>query len=71
MLKPSFFALVFSGLSIGIALILFSINYEKINVETIIRIVLLFSIAIGIHGLLHFVYELHYGFNPLRKIAQI
>lgn len=68
-IKPSFFALVFSGLSIGIALILFAMNYEKITPETIIRIVLLFSIAIGIHGLLHFVYELHYGFNPLTKIA--
>ncbi len=68
-IKPSFFALVFSGLSIGIALILFAMNYEKINPQTIIRIILLFSIAIGIHGLLHFVYELHYGFNPLTKIA--
>lgn len=68
-IKPSFFALVFSGLSIGIALILFALSYEKISSETIIRIILLFSIAVGIHGLLHFVYELHYGFNPLTKIA--
>lgn len=65
-LNPSFFALMFSGITIGIALILFAINYEKINLDTVLLIVLLLSIAIGIHGLLHFMYEVKYGFNPLK-----
>jgi len=61
LLKPSFFALIFSGLTIGIALILLFMYNKQVNATTI----LLLSIAIAAHGMLHFVYERYYGFNPL------
>jgi len=65
LLKPSFFALIFSGLTIGIALILLYINYKnQVNATSI----LLLSIAIAAHGMLHFLYEHYYGFNPLVRV---
>lgn len=68
-LRPSFFALVLGGLTIGLSLILFMLSAEKLNMSQVTQMVLLFSIAFSLHGLLHFVYELHYNLNPLAKIA--
>ena len=62
---PSFFALGFSGIVLAIALILFAMNADKMNIGKIVEIVVLISVAIGIHGLLHFLYETRYQFNPL------
>lgn len=67
--RPSFFALILSGLTIGIALILFIISSETLNMSQVCQMILLFSIAISLHGLLHFMYEHHYRFNPLAKMA--
>lgn len=62
---PSFFALGFSGIVLAIALVLFAMNADKMNIGKIVEIVVLISVAIGIHGLLHFLYETRYQFNPL------
>jgi hypothetical protein len=67
--RPSFFALILSGLTIGIALILFIISSETLNMSQVCQMILLFSIAISLHGLLHFMYEHHFRFNPLAKMA--
>jgi hypothetical protein len=64
-MHPSFFALVFGGLTIAIALILLLLKKST----AIITITLLFSIAISGHGMLHHIYERYYEFNPLEKIA--
>lgn len=68
-LRPSFLALVLGGLTIGLAVVLFILSAEKLNMSQVTQMVLLFSIAFSLHGLLHFVYELHYKMNPLAKIA--
>lgn len=62
---PSFFALIFSGITIGIALILVILKQPL----TYVGITLLFSIAIGGHGMLHHVYERYHAFNPLQRIT--
>ena len=62
---PSFFALGFSGIVLAIALVLFAMNVDKMNIGKIVEIVVLISVAIGIHGILHFLYETRYQFNPL------
>lgn len=62
---PSFFALGFSGIVLAIALVLFAMNADKMNIGKIVEIVVLISVAIGIHGILHFLYETRYQFNPL------
>lgn len=67
--RPSFFALILSGLTLGIALVLFILSSETLNKAQVCQMVLLFSIAISLHGLLHFMYEHHYKFNPLAKMA--
>ena len=67
-LFPSFYAHIFNGILLFIGLILIALNYSKlIKIETykIIMIVLVFSIAIGIHGLSHLGLEYIYNFNPL------
>uniref|UniRef100_A0A6C0CQC0 Uncharacterized protein n=1 Tax=viral metagenome TaxID=1070528 RepID=A0A6C0CQC0_9ZZZZ len=63
---PSFFALGFSGIVLAIALILFAMNADKMKIGKIVEIIVLISLAIGIHGILHFLYETRYQFNPLK-----
>lgn len=62
---PSFIALGFSGIVLAVALILFAMNADKMNIGKMVEIVVLVSIAVGIHGILHFLYEIRYEFNPL------
>jgi hypothetical protein len=64
-MRPSFLGLVFSGMLIGIALILMlaiKVNMMKIS------IILLLSIAISVHSILHFGEEVVYGWNPIANI---
>ena len=62
---PSFFALGFSGIVLAISVILLAMNVNKMNIGKIVEIIVLISVAIGIHGILHFLYETRYQFNPL------
>lgn len=65
---PSFYAHVLNGVLLFIAVIVLYNNYSKINkIDTykIVILLLLFSIAIGIHGISHQGLEKNYNFNPL------
>lgn len=66
---PSFYAHAINGIFLLMAIILIVKNYKSIknadNYKTIIMI-LLFSIAAGVHGLSHLGLEKAYGYNPLQ-----
>jgi hypothetical protein len=68
---PSIWAHIFNGLllfiSIIIALIYFS-KLSKLNPYKKLGLILMFSIAMGIHGLSHLGLEIFYGYNPLKSI---
>lgn len=67
-LAPSFFAHLFNGLFLLMALLLLYKNYSKVNNLDFykkILLVLIFSISIGIHGLSHLGLESTYNFNPM------
>jgi len=67
-LNPSFYAHVTNALIILITLIILIKNYnlfKNINVEYILILLLLLSIAFGIHGISHLGLEKIYGYNPL------
>ncbi len=61
-LTPSFLGLAFGGILIGIALVLLLLN--KLNTRLIV-IILLLSIAVSVHSILHFGEEVVYNYNPL------
>lgn len=68
---PSIWAHVLNGIllfiSIVIAVMYFS-KLTKLEPYKKIGLFLLFSIAIGIHGLSHLGLEIIYGYNPLKSI---
>ncbi|QKF94365.1 hypothetical protein QKU48_gp0907 [Fadolivirus algeromassiliense] len=64
-MRPSFLSHALNGLTLFLAVILFAMNYNQFNTETMIKMLLFISIAIGIHGLLHHKEEIYYGWNPL------
>ena len=64
-MRPSFLSQIMNGLMLTIALVLFLVNYKQFTTEVIIKILLLMSIASGVHGLLHHQEEIYYGYNPL------
>lgn len=63
-MRPSFFGHVINGFLILIAVVLFFQNYKTISPESMIEFALLFSIAFGIHSIIHFYEEIYYDFNP-------
>jgi len=68
LLKPSLYAHVLNGLFLLFSFILLVqySNNKRENYYKILIIYLLFSIAIGIHGLSHFGLEVIYNYNPLQ-----
>lgn len=68
MIKPSFLALIFSGFLNLYALIFLINNFKNLSLQTRLITVLLFSIAISSHGILHGHIEVHNGWNPLAGI---
>ena len=67
---PSFYAHVFNGLLLLVALLCLFKNYNSIShldKYRLLVIILLFSIAIGVHGLSHLGLEKEYSYNPLLK----
>lgn len=69
--NPSFYAHVMNAVFLVIAFFLLYKNYSKItHLEPykLICVTLLFSLAIGIHGLSHLGLEKGYGYNPLSII---
>jgi hypothetical protein len=72
MFAPSIGAHVMNGLLMLLAVVLSVINYSKLQALDSFRlicIVLLFSIAIGIHGLSHLGLETTYGLNPFGRLG--
>ncbi len=70
-LLPSFYSHVINGMLLLVAFIILLQNYRTINhmdKYRLILLVLLFSIATGVHGLSHLGLEKSYGYNPLQLI---
>lgn len=69
--KASFYAYIVNGFLLLLAIILLYTNYDeikKINSLQLIKLILLFSIAIGSHSLLHLGFEYIYEWNPIDNI---
>jgi hypothetical protein len=70
-LAPSFFVHIINGIFVLVAIIILYKNYYVIkNIDNykLIIMILLFSIAIGIHGLSHLGMETVYGYYPIKVI---
>jgi hypothetical protein len=68
-LLPSLYAHVINGILLLVAFILLYKNYSSIksmDKYRLILLVLLFSIATGVHSLSHLGLEKIYGYNPLQ-----
>jgi hypothetical protein len=65
----SFYAHAINGILLLVAIIILFKNYNSIkNIDkySVIIMILLFSIAAGVHGLSHLGLEKGYGYNPLQ-----
>jgi hypothetical protein len=70
LLKPSLYAHVLNGLLLLFAFILL-LQYNKTEqYYRTLKIYLLFSIAVGVHGLSHFGLEFLYNYNSLQTLQQ-
>ena len=67
--RPSFLSMGFTGILLTVAIIVFLINYKDItgsnSTGTLLMLILLFTIAAGVHGLQHLGEQIYYNFNPL------
>ena len=71
---PSFYAHTINGLLLLISIIILYKNYSKIKVLEPYKLVILtlvFSIAVGIHGLSHLGLEKKYHYNPIKLIKNV
>jgi hypothetical protein len=71
--KPSYYALVITGLIILFVLIIFLRNFSQFKNQTNEKGILtlsLIGILIGIHGLLHLGLETVYNFNPMEILLR-
>jgi hypothetical protein len=66
-MRPSFIGHIMNGLLLFFALWMFYNNWNTIDKTNIIIIIILLSIAIGIHSILHHCEEIYYDFNPLEN----
>jgi len=64
--RPSFLAFNLQGILLAIIMLLFINNYKSLTKKELMYVLLLFSITVGIHSILHHVEEMYYGFNPLK-----
>lgn len=64
-MRPSFLSHILNGLLLLVATIMFFYNYQNLSTSYITLYVILLSIAIGIHGLLHLGQEVYFNYNPL------
>lgn len=74
-LPPSFYAHGLNGILLFVALIIIVSNYSKFTrLEAYpgrtVYLILLLSIAIGVHGISHLGLESVYGFNPINYFNQ-
>ena len=69
--NPSFYAHLLNGAFLLMAAYIALISLSSLKRADSLRLVcitLLFSIAVGVHGLSHLGLETVYGYNPLRAI---
>ncbi len=69
MLAPSFYSHVLNGILILIIIIMIIQNYStfnKLEIYKKVKLLILFSILIGIHSLSHLGLESVYQWNPLK-----
>jgi hypothetical protein len=70
--SPAFYAHVFNCLFLFAALIIFIMHYKTIAASKpydLIKMLLLFSLVAGIHGLSHLGLETVYNYNPLFNLV--
>lgn len=68
-MNPSFLALIASGLLVASTLVYAFMNFKQMDARTIVLLLVLLSVAVATHGMLHFVYEVQYKWNPLNSVA--
>jgi len=71
---PSFYLHQMNAFLILVSLFLLFTNYSKIKkIEPYQSVVLslLFSLAVGVHGLFHLGAEYIYGYNPIRNMLLV
>ncbi len=68
MVKPSYFALVASGILIALAIVYLIKNRqsEELQGVKLVNLLLFLSTAIALHGMLHMWAEIYYNYNPLK-----
>jgi hypothetical protein len=68
--KPSFYSLAFTGfliLSIFVIIICNIKRFKNLSPEMLIKVLSLFGILVGIHGLQHLGLEVAYNYNPMEQ----
>lgn len=66
--KPSFYSLPITGILILLVFIKIIFNWDNFKqllMSDYLVVLLLLTIALGIHGLLHLGLEVYYNFNPM------
>ena len=74
MIAPSMMAHALNGLLMFAAVLVAYMNYRvlwRVDPYKKVLIFLVFSVAIGIHGISHLGLEKGYGFNPLKIIYSL
>lgn len=67
--RPSFFGFLMQGILLAFFVVYFVNNYNVLSKKDIMLYILLLSIAIGLHSIIHDREERYYGFNPLENIV--
>lgn len=63
--RPSFLGMILQSLLLAVFIIYFINNYKSLSKKDLMLFIVLTSIAVGIHSMLHDREERYYGFNPL------
>lgn len=68
MVKPSYFALLISGILIASSIVVIyrNRNSEDLKGVKLANVLLFLSTAIALHGMLHMWAEIYYNYNPLK-----
>ena len=70
MIHPSFLSHVINGLLLFVAFIFGTLYFKNIQgAYNKLVLILLFSMAVGIHGISHLGLEKEYNYNPITKIC--
>ncbi len=67
---PSILAHFTNGFFLFLSVLLLYYNFSKIkkmDPYKLIMLILLISIAVGVHGLSHLGLEVYYGYNPIKS----